>query len=68
MTPPAAEGHFSRATLTDLLCEKFTACRVKSSLHLDSSDAVTWDDGAGHDEAPGPNRSRGFVLRGGWGI
>ena len=36
MTPPAAEGYFSRATLTDLLCEKFTACRVKSSLHLDS--------------------------------
>ena len=35
MTPPAAEGYFSRATLTDLLCEKFTACRVKSSLHLD---------------------------------
>ena len=35
MTPPEAEGYFSRATLTDLLCEKFTACRVKSSLHLD---------------------------------
>lgn len=38
MTPPAAEDYFSRATLTDLLCEKFTACRVKSSLHLDNGD------------------------------